>query len=183
MQATYRYILFVWIWGSRSHASQPDLESHLNSFVENGRQTQAVGHGVLCERCGSPLQDRSPRCCDRMGAGPHPHVDPVRRWRGKAKAQGGFQQRRVVEDWKGQTYIRNRRDQTGGSEYGSTVVARQVWVQTRVVVRRSGEDAHGYECLCWDSIEHHSGWVVQKTLQKSMHLLVSLVSLGLMLFK
>ena len=36
----------------------------------------------------------------------------------------------------------------GGSEYGSTVVARQVWVQTRVVVRRSGEDAHGYECLC-----------------------------------
>ena len=37
-----------------------------------------------------------------MGAGPHPHVDPVRRWRGKAKAQGGFQQRRVsslaVED-------------------------------------------------------------------------------------
>ena len=81
--------------------------------MENGRQTQAVGHGVLCERCGSPLQDRSPRCCDRMGAGPHPHVDPVRRWRGKAKAQGGFQQRRVVEDWKGQTYIRNRRDQTG----------------------------------------------------------------------
>ena len=70
--------------------------------MENGSQTQAVGHGVLCERCGSPLLDRSPRSCDRMGAGPHPHVDPVRRWRGKAKAQGGFQQRRVsslaVED-------------------------------------------------------------------------------------
>ena len=33
-----------------------------------------------------------------MGAGPHPHVDPVRRWRGKAKAQGGFQQRRVLAE-------------------------------------------------------------------------------------
>ena len=53
----------------------------------------------------------------------------------------------------GQTYNKNRRDQTGGSEYGATVVARP-GVQTRVVVRRSGEDAHGYECLCWDNIEH-----------------------------
>ena len=35
-----------------------------------------------------------------MGAGPHPHVDPVRRWRGKAQAQaqGCFQQRRDLAE-------------------------------------------------------------------------------------